>query len=90
MHTIQIPDQLWDLYGGSPEAMRTTLWTAAMNERLADAKKERTTVHLKGTDIIAQYVTTCPVCGKKIEPGTRATMVDWEGGSKAIHAEHAD
>lgn len=80
MHSITIPDGLWNSYGGSAMAMRDILYTHAPN------RINLTTDN--GTAIKAKYRTTCPVCNKKIEKGSDAMMVELGDSSVAVHPEH--
>ena len=70
-HSIQIPDGLWDLYDGSPSAMRDTLWQAKVTtppDVELDPDPE------PGTVIELRWATKCSVCRKRLMRGEQAVI----------------
>lgn len=69
-HTINIPDALWDLYDGSPSAMRDTLWQA----KVAPPEDEPAASPEPGTVITLRWSTSCSVCRKRLMRGEQAVI----------------
>lgn len=78
MHSIQIPDKLWELYGGSPQRMRDTLWQVAFSDaneqELPAAAAEEVENLDRGTEIDLEYSRLCSICRKAMPAGSTAII----------------
>jgi len=84
-HTIQIPDDLWELYDGSPMTMRDTLWQAKMPKLAQRAYDE----YDFGTFITLQWATTCSADGRPIFEGERGLIRTRDGVRQVLCMECA-
>jgi hypothetical protein len=79
-HTIHISDELWELYDGSPSAMRDTLWQSKVVREASDESRIEDTV---GTVITLQWATNCNICRQPLFEGEKA-LIRTVGGKKEI------
>lgn len=92
-HTINIPERLWNAYGGSPQRMRDTLWRIALDGdgllQLELAPKEEEPAWEYDGEITARFATRCSVCGQKVKEGERVQYrIPSEGPRQIIHLRH--
>jgi hypothetical protein len=81
-HTINIPDPLWDLYDGSPSAMRDTLWQAKVSAP-PSVESDEEEFH-PGTVINLRWSTRCSVCRKRLLKGEQAVIRESTRGTTEI------
>lgn len=70
MHTIQISDELWDAYGGSPQRMRDTLWATVLPQTREETRDADAIVFEK--IIRLNWATKCSICRAELDEGGEA------------------
>lgn len=79
-HSIQISDELWEAAGGSPSLMRDLIWQGLSRRETKTPTETREALDQRprfGTPFTAGRQTWCPRCGREINPGDQAVMMDY-------------
>lgn len=85
-HTINISDELWDAYDGSPSKMRDTLWQALVPTDEGTTPKPEEFQKA----IVLQWDTRCSLCRAPLLAGETAMYrVPNEGGKQIVCMSHA-
>lgn len=90
-HSIQISDELWDAYDGSPSKMRDTLWQVAAarstrkDSETPDRALEREQAEAVGTIITLQWATNCNGEHRRVLFAGEQAMIRTTNGTKQIH-----
>lgn len=83
-HTIQIPDPLWDRWGGSPMAMRDSLWEHAPN---GDKQQLGQRLEDLGTWFELKWGRPCSRDGEMMDAGQRVLVRTGADGQREYLCE---